>query len=300
MPPLATHSISAPASTAGGNRTPVASVEITTFTDPNCPWAFTAEASRLALRWTYGDQLLWRRAYVVISEHVGQSEADGFTPEIEAREDADIAERFGMPLSLNPRPRITTSLKPALAAVAARGMGPEAEERLLRAFWVRGRSAGELIDEQAPLEAAISDADLDPETVTARMSRNDVKAELRAEMAAARRPAAAARQLRHKLGGGGGRYSSPTWAIGRPGKPAVIAPGFQPLAVYETLVANTAPELQRRDPPKSVGAVLDWAALPLATGEVAAVCARPIADIRAELERAALFHAIGADGFWTY
>lgn len=280
-------------------RSATAITQITTFTDPNCPWAFTAEASRLALRWTYGDQLTWRRAYVVISEHVGQSEAGGFTPEVEAREDVDIAARFGMPLSLQPRPRITTSLKPALAAIAARGLGPDAEERLLRALFRRGRSAGELIDEPGPLRAAITDADLDPDTVIERMSRDDVQAELRAEMSAARHPAPAAQQLRHKLGAGASRYTSPSWLISRPGQPDLVAPGFQLLAVYETLLANAAPQLQRRDLPGGVGEALDWAARPLATAEVAAVCARPIAEVRAELEQTARFQPAGSDGFWT-
>ena len=35
-------------------------VDITLFTDPACPFAFSAEPVRQRLRWHYGDQLRWR------------------------------------------------------------------------------------------------------------------------------------------------------------------------------------------------------------------------------------------------
>jgi len=271
-------------------------MRIVTFTDPNCPWAFTAEAARLALRWSYGEQIEWTRAYVVIAEQVGQSEATGFTPDVEAEEDRAIAAAHGMPLWIEPRERITTSLKPSLAAVAARALG--AEEPLLRALWRRSRSAGEPIDEPPVLRAAVEDAGVDPDRLDARMREPAVIDELRREMEAARAPAAPARHLRHKLGGRGTRYSSPTWVVQVGGR-ELVAPGFQPLESYETLLANVAPELERRDPPERAEQVLAWAATPLATAEVAAVMRRPLAGVREELRTVADFAPAGTDGFWT-
>ena len=32
------------------------------FTDPSCPYAFSAEPARLRLKWRYGDRIDWERA----------------------------------------------------------------------------------------------------------------------------------------------------------------------------------------------------------------------------------------------
>jgi hypothetical protein len=42
-------------------------VGITEYTDPGCPWAYSAEPHRLRLRWLYGDELDWRRRMVVLA-----------------------------------------------------------------------------------------------------------------------------------------------------------------------------------------------------------------------------------------
>ena len=60
-------------------------------------------------------------------------------------------------------------------------------------------------------------------------------------------------------------------------------PGFNPAAVYETVIANLAPELPRAAPPDSVTDLLAWASAPLATAEVLEIMdADPVA-VRAEL-----------------
>ena len=59
-------------------------------------------------------------------------------------------------------------------------------------------------------------------------------------------------------------------------------------------------DLPRRPGPASAVEVLDWARHPLATAEVAAVCDRTIADVRAELTRAgARFEPLAGDGYWS-
>ena len=35
-------------------------LDVELFTDPACPFAFSAEPARRRLRWHYGDQLRWR------------------------------------------------------------------------------------------------------------------------------------------------------------------------------------------------------------------------------------------------
>ena len=41
-------------------RTMAADVCITEYTDPGCPWAYSAEPFRRRLTWLYGDRLEWR------------------------------------------------------------------------------------------------------------------------------------------------------------------------------------------------------------------------------------------------
>ena len=124
---------------------------------------------------------------------------------------------------------------------------------------------------------------------------------MRADMAAARSPSPASRAQDYKLGGPSEerRYTCPSYELIRTAPaPAdwhtaerVDLPGFRPVEAYEAAIANIAPELARRPDPESVGEVLAWAGIPLATAEVAAVCDRDVADVRGELARAGELHA---------
>ena len=49
-------------------------IQITLFTDPACPFAFSAEPVRLALRWRYGDGLQWRLRMIVLTLEPGEDE----------------------------------------------------------------------------------------------------------------------------------------------------------------------------------------------------------------------------------
>ncbi len=49
-------------------------LEIIHFTDPACPFAFSAEPIRLRLRWHYGDQLIWRTRMIVLTLETGEAE----------------------------------------------------------------------------------------------------------------------------------------------------------------------------------------------------------------------------------
>jgi protein-disulfide isomerase-like protein with CxxC motif len=35
-------------------------IDVIEFTDPGCPWAYSASPALAALQWRYGDQLEWR------------------------------------------------------------------------------------------------------------------------------------------------------------------------------------------------------------------------------------------------
>jgi predicted DsbA family dithiol-disulfide isomerase len=279
----------------------MAEVCITEYTDPGCPWAYSAEPFRRRLNWLYGERLEWRVRLVGLAESPDEYLDRGFTPERQAQAFTTIARDHGMPIDTAPRPRMAATVPACRAVVAARLRAPVHERRLLRRLRVR-HFAGELLDEPQTIAAAARDAGLDPAQLELWMREDQVDAALREDMAAAREPLAAARVLDHKLANwsGGRRYTCPSYEIVRVSDGVRIAvPGFQPWAVYDVVTANLVPGVDRREPPESVEQVLVWTGTPLATKEVAVVCDIGFAEARERLGRVADERHVGADGFWA-
>src|SRR5215210_6803588 len=131
----------------------MAVLRIDDFTDPGCPFAFSAEPARLRLLWLYGDQIEWRPRMIVLSRS-GQEYLDkGFTPEVQSRALADIQRRYGMPIDPRLRPRMPATIDACRAVVAARLYWPAREQALLRRLRIRGM-AGEMLD--APFTIALA------------------------------------------------------------------------------------------------------------------------------------------------
>jgi 2-hydroxychromene-2-carboxylate isomerase len=278
----------------------VSVVAIEHFTDPTCPWAFSAEPQRWRLRWLYGDQLAWTDRMVVLSEDAAEV-AEVFPPDVHASALAMIRDRFGMPIDATERPRAAASEPACAAVVAARRNAPERAEALLRALRVR-IMGGELPDVPATVAGAAQEAGLDPGQLAAWTATDDTVAALAADRAAARDPLPAARLLDNKLGGPPEerRYTCPSYVAATEGRGPAVAPGFQPIESYEVLLANVAPGLERRDDPSGVGEVLAWAGTPLATAEVALLCGMDGAQAREALaEAGAVEHPVGADAYWS-
>jgi 2-hydroxychromene-2-carboxylate isomerase len=266
-------------------------LEITLFTDPACPFAFSAEPIRRRLRWHYGDQLVWRTRMIVLTLEPGEAErlAEGAP---------NLQRRFGMPIDPAPYARTASSEPACRAVVAAHLHAPEVEEALLRRLRVRVMLNG-LIDDPALIAAAARDVGLDADELDHWCRRPEVAAALQADIDAARDPAPAAKALDHKLGGprDARRYTAPSYEFGAGRRAAV--PGYNPIETYETLIANIAPELERRPKPGSVAELLDWADAPLATAELALIAQLDPRDARAALSKVATPHAAGADFYWT-
>jgi len=266
----------------------MAPLEITLFTDPACPFAFSAEPVRIRLRWHYGDGLRWTVRMIVLTREPGEAE--------KLAEGAPNLQRIhGMPIDPRPYPRTASSEPACRAVVAAREHAPERAEALLRRLRVRVMTGG-LVDDPELIRAAADDAGLDPGELERWIATDAVGEALEADAAAARDPLPAARALDHKLGGPPGerRYTAPSYVIG-----GHVVPGFNPVEVYETAIANAAPELPRRPRPESVRELLAWAGTPLATAEVAAVMGTDRDAAREALATEACEHAAGADAYWT-
>ena len=286
---------------AGSNG--AAPVLIRHFTDPSCPFAFSAERQRLRLLWLYREQIEWELHVVVLSETTPDS-----PPERVAAGFRRLALQYGMPIDWSPRARLGPSVHACRAVVATRLRWPAREAALLRRLRVL-YFAGAPIDDSDTLELAAEQAGLPVAELAEWAAAPEVEEAMRADMTAARSPSPASRAQDYKLGGPveERRYTCPSYELLRVTDPPadwetagrVDLPGYRPVEAYENAIANLAPELARRPDPGSATEVLAWAGMPLATAEVAAVCDREIADVRPELARVARFEPVGSDGYWA-
>jgi 2-hydroxychromene-2-carboxylate isomerase len=268
-------------------------IEIVHFTDPACPFAFSAEPVRQRLRWHYGEQLTWITRMIVLTREPGEAEklAEGAPT---------LQRRHGMPIDPAPYARPASSEPACRAVVAARRNAPHAEEPLLRRLRVR-TMAGGLLDDPELIAAAARDVGLDPAELDGWSASFAVQAALDADVEAARSPSRAARALDHKLGGPSSRrrYTAPSYELRRrDGRCSFTIAGFNPIETYEAAIASLNPELVRRPPPATLEELLRWASEPLATAEVAAVARLDPATARDLLYAVARPIPAGADCYW--
>lgn len=277
-------------------------VTIVEFTDPGCPFAYSAEPHRYRLQWLYGDHDVdWRPRMVVLARSPEEYLAKDFTPERQSESFERISSEYGMPIDTSLRSRMAATLPACTAVVATRRHRPELEAAILRRLRLR-HFGGALLDDPATIAGAASDVGLDPAELERWMAQDAVSAAVDEDAAAARRPMPAARVLDHKLANwsGGRRYTCPSYEITRRADGVTISvPGFQPFAVYDVVMANLLPDVERRAAPGSVADVLEWAGEPLATQEVAAVCCLSRDEARAQLEQVADPQPLGTDAVWA-
>jgi predicted DsbA family dithiol-disulfide isomerase len=273
----------------------VTTIELTVFTDPACPFAFSAEPVRQRLRWHYGAALRWRSRMIVLTLEPGEAEKL-------AQGGGGLQRKYGMPIAPAPYARAASSEPACRAVVAARLNAPACEEALLRRLRVRVMCNG-LLDDPSLIAAAAREAGLDPAQLETWCATPEVDEALQADIDAARSPSPAARALDHKLGGPPGqrRYSAPSYELRRTdgAGPSFALPGFNPIEACEAAIANLAPELERRAKPESVAELLAWASEPLATAEIVAVTQLKEPEVRVALSRIARCEPAGADAYWS-
>ncbi len=284
---------------AGNGASPVL---IHHYTDPTCPFAFASERQRLRLEWLYGDQLRWELHMVVLAE----APRTDVPPEKVSAGRRKMQLDYGMPIDWKPV-ALGASVDACRAVVAARLHAPEYEHALLRRLRVLHFASLDLDAET--IDRAASEVGIVTGDLRGWLKDPRVETVLREDMKAARSPSPASRAQDYKLGGPDHerRYTCPSYELIRVTEPPadwhtahrVDLPGYRPIEAYETALANLAPELERRPDPESVQEVLEWAAIPVATAEVAAVCDREVADVRTELARIAEFTPVGGDGYWA-
>jgi protein-disulfide isomerase-like protein with CxxC motif len=290
----------------------VARVTATHFTDPACPWAYSARPAHARLRWRFGDQLDWRLVLIGLSESPEAYARRGYTPDRLLDAQHRFASRFGMPFSFERKPRMAGTARACRAIVAARELDPALGEAALRALQLLQFTTPRLLDEDDDLTTVLATVPgLDADAVVDRIDDPDIVQLYEADRALARSAEGSPThaQDRSSTSDGPVRYTAPSVVFEREDGGRFEVGGFQPFEAYDTALANLDPRLERRPPPDSVlDALLEFPE-GLSTAEAASVM-RPsdlddadpetAAAELAELEVAGSVTRVpaGADAIW--
>jgi predicted DsbA family dithiol-disulfide isomerase len=249
-------------------------IDVTYFSDPACPWAYSASPALAVLRWRYGDQLRWRLAVIGLTERAEQYVERGYTPERSARGYLRFRARYGMPFASEPRSRVVGTGRACRAITAARLLAPGSEWEAFRALQFAWFTTSAILDEDDAIAAALEHVEgLDVAAVMAAIEDPETEAAYQADRAEARTAAGSATELQGKarVSDGPVRYTAPSLIFVRDDGLRLEAGGFQPVEAYDVVVANLDPSLARSAPPEDPGAILDRFPAGLTTQEVAAI-----------------------------
>ena len=248
-------------------------IEITHFTDPGCPWAYSAWPAHTTLRWRYGDQLRWTLVMIGLTEDAGQYAARGYTPTRSAIGYRRFR-RFGMPFQITPKARLSATSPGCRAIVATRLTAPSLEGAALRALQFAQFTTTGTLDDPETLRSALAGVEgLDADAVVGRIDDPEVVAAYESDRARARTAAGSPTESQGRAANTDGevRYTAPSLVFDGPDEQTLEAGGFQPIEAYDVVIANLDPTLERRPPAEDPVEVLTAFPYPLTTAEVAAV-----------------------------
>jgi protein-disulfide isomerase-like protein with CxxC motif len=272
-------------------------ISLTHFSDPHCPWAYSASPAHAVLRWRFGGQLDWRLVLIGLSEGPERYIKAGYTPTRSAQGYRTFGRRFGMPFGGQPRERVTGTGLACRLVVAARLAQPEAEFTVFRALQLAQFTTTALLDEPAGLRAALQPVAgaVDVEALISALDSEAVETAYQEDRALSRtaegRPIHA--QGREANTDGAVRYTAPSVIFTHSDGRSLEVGGFQPLESYDTALANLDVALERRPPATDPVDVLR--ALPYApvTREVAACMAGNLDEVDDTATELALIAAAG-------
>jgi predicted DsbA family dithiol-disulfide isomerase len=248
-------------------------ISATLYSDPACPWAYSASPALRVLEWRYRDQLRWRLVLIGLTEDASQYEARGYTP-LRASLGQLRYRRYGMPLSPNPKARISATARACRAVVAARILDPGSEWRVFRALALANFTTPLLLDDDAQLGDALGAVPgIRAQEILARLDSDEVSEAYERDRAEARTAAGSPSELQGKTAASDGpvRYTAPSVIFERSDGLRLQAGGFQPVEAYDVLVANLDPALSREPVPPSPAPLLQHFTDGLTTQEVAAL-----------------------------
>ncbi len=286
----------------------------TLFTDPGCPWGYSANPDLTVLRWRYGQALRWKVVLIGLAETGERYVKAGYTPERMVAGYPGYRRRFGMPFAVEPaepRERVTGTGRACRAVVAARLQDPELEWAALRALQFAWFTTNALLDDDAQIAAALEPVEgLDVPALIASLGGQAVEDAYQIDRAHSRTAAGGATEYQGKSANtdGAERFTAPSVVFTTGTGRTLEAGGFQSLAVYDACIANLDRTLPRRGPAGSALEVVQAFSEGVTTFEVAAVLAEPLtepdrAGAQAQLEALAADGAVrrtplGDDALW--
>ncbi len=252
-------------------------ITVTHFTDPGCPFAYSASPALAVLHWRYGDQLDWRLVTIGLAEDPQRYVDAGYTPTRSTIGQQSYFKRFGMPLLMQPRARVTATARACRAIVATRLLYPGREDEVLRALQLAWFTTTLLLDQDADIAQALARvAGLDVAQVVAAIDDDATIAAYEDDKQQTRSAEGGPTDFQGKARQTDGpiRYSAPSLVFHSAGGQRLEAGGFQSIEAYDVLIANLDPTLERQAPPGEAIDVLRRFPDGLVTAEVAAILAQ--------------------------
>jgi 2-hydroxychromene-2-carboxylate isomerase len=252
-------------------------ITVTHFSDPGCPFAYSASPAIAVLHWRYGDQLDWRLVTIGLAEDPQRYVDAGYTPTRMTVGNQARFRRYGMPLLMEPRARVAATSRACRAIVAARRLHPGREEQVLRALQLGWFTTTLELDEDEAIATALRRVEgVDVAAIVAAIDDEQTVAAYEDDKAQTRSAEGSPTEFQGKARQTDGpvRYSAPSLVFQSADGRRLEAGGFQTIEAYDVLVANLDPTLERKAPPEQPIEALRAFADGLVTQEVAAIMAQ--------------------------
>src|SRR4051812_29951541 len=187
-------------------------ISVTHFTDPGCPWAYSAGPALAVLRWRYQEQLDWRLVTIGLTEAAEQYARRGYTPVRQAIGQQSFR-RFGMPFALQPKSRVGATARMCRAIHAARLQAPEREHAVFRALQFAQFTSPLVLDDDGTLATVLGEvAGVDAGAIVAALDDPAVTEAYEADRAESRTAAGSPTEFQGKAAQTDGpvRYTAPS------------------------------------------------------------------------------------------
>ena len=240
------------------------------YTDPTCPFDYSAGPALRTIEWRYRDQIDWQMVMIGLSE---PGDPPKYEPGWLASHLTEFKNRYGMPFASEPKIRTATSSRACQAIIAARLLQPGFEWRVHRTLQLLFFNTPLLIDDESQLEAALSSVDgLAHKGVMEALDTPEVQDAYQRDRAETRTAAGGPTEFQGRAAGSGDetRYTAPSVVFSR-GDTRLEAGGFQPVEAYDVIIANLGTDLNRSDPPEDPLEALSFYPGGLSTQELAAI-----------------------------
>jgi 2-hydroxychromene-2-carboxylate isomerase len=288
-------------------------LHVTHYSDPHCPWAWSASPALSTLRWRYGDQLTWRHVMIGLTESRDVYASRGYSPGRSALGYRNFKQR-GMPFSTQPRDHLNGTWSACRVVVATRRLHPERELAVFRALqFAQFTTTLDMEDPADQREAIAWVPGIDADAVIAAAGDPETEALFEQDREEARSAAGSPTEFQGKAAKYSSdadrvRYTAPSLRFTTGDARTLEAGGFQPLEAYDVLIANLDTDLERRGPAESAAEILPEFPDGLSTAEVALIMtpnngspdlgAAEDSLIEAVSEGRAARHPFGHDALW--